>query len=58
MRPVFPYAHIGQSQSTLEIIRAALRAAALAPSDAAALDVTGEALRCLAERARVEVHHA
>ncbi|NLP62312.1 hypothetical protein NH14_014230 [Paraburkholderia sacchari] len=55
MRPVFPHAHIGQSQSPLEIIRAALRAAALAPSDSAALDATGDALRRLAELARVEV---
>lgn len=44
-----------QSQLPLEIIRAALRAAALAPSDAAALDATGEALRRLAELARAEV---
>jgi hypothetical protein len=46
-----------QSQSALEIIRAALRAAALASSDSAALDLTGDALRRLAELARVEVHH-
>ncbi|WP_185723470.1 hypothetical protein [Burkholderia stagnalis] len=46
-----------QSQSPLEIIRAALRAAALASSDGAALDVTGDALRRLAELARAEVRH-
>ncbi|WP_322063879.1 hypothetical protein [Burkholderia cenocepacia] len=46
-----------QSQYPLEIIRAALRAAALASSDDAALDVTGDALRCLAEIARAEVRH-
>lgn len=46
-----------QTQSPIEIIRAALRAAALAPSDAAALDATGEALRRLAELSRGEVRH-
>lgn len=37
------------------IIREALRAAALAPTYQEALDVTGDALRCLAELARAEV---
>ncbi|WP_167530903.1 hypothetical protein [Paraburkholderia agricolaris] len=46
-----------QIQSAIEIIRAALRAAALAPDDAAALDATGDALRRLFELARVEVRH-
>lgn len=46
-----------QPQSPLEIIRAALRTAALAPTDQVALDVTGEALRRLAEIAREEVSH-
>ncbi|CAJ2717751.1 Uncharacterised protein [Burkholderia pseudomallei] len=46
-----------QSQSPLEIIRAALRAAALASSDSAALDVTGDALRRFAEFAGAEVCH-
>lgn len=36
------------SQSPLEIIRAAIRAAAVAPSDRAALDACGDALRLLA----------
>ncbi|WP_155836904.1 hypothetical protein [Paraburkholderia mimosarum] len=40
--------------SVLEIISAALRIAALAPSDRDALDVTGDALRLLAELARTE----
>lgn len=43
-----------QTESPLEIIRAALRNAALAPSDRDALDVTGDALRCLAELASEE----
>lgn len=47
-----------RSQSPIEIIRTALRAAALAPSDRAALDVAGAALARLAEIARVEVSHA
>jgi hypothetical protein len=42
-------------QSALEIIRAALRAAALAPTVIDALDATGDALRQLAELTRVEV---
>ncbi|VWC31935.1 hypothetical protein BLA23254_06402 [Burkholderia lata] len=46
------------SQSSLEIIRNALRAAALAPSDRAALDVAGDALRQLADLACVEVARA
>lgn len=46
-------------QSTiLEIIRAALCAAALAPWDRVALDVAGEALRRLAEIARDGGCHA
>lgn len=44
-----------QTQSSLEIIRIALRAAALAPTVFDALDVTGDALRRLAELARAEV---
>ncbi|MCL4670433.1 MULTISPECIES: hypothetical protein [Burkholderia] len=44
-----------QTESILEIIRAALRAAALAPSDRDALDVLGAALVCLADLSRVEV---
>ncbi|VWC98972.1 hypothetical protein BLA18112_03853 [Burkholderia lata] len=47
-----------QTQSPLEIIRNALRAAALAPSDRDALDVAGDALRRLADLARMEVRHA
>ncbi|MBU9614741.1 hypothetical protein KTE96_23685 [Burkholderia multivorans] len=47
-----------QSQSSLEIIRSALRAAALAPSDRDALDATGDALRQLADLARMEADHA
>ncbi|VBB11340.1 hypothetical protein [Burkholderia stabilis] len=46
-----------QPQSPLEIIRAAMRAAALAPTYQDALDVTGDALRRLAEIARAEVRH-
>ncbi|WP_175855032.1 hypothetical protein [Burkholderia anthina] len=44
-----------QLQSPLEIIRAALRAAALAPTDQDALDATGDALRRLAEIVRAEM---
>ncbi|WP_167230575.1 hypothetical protein [Burkholderia sp. Ap-962] len=44
----------GQQCPPLEIIRAALRAAAHAPSDRDALDVTGEALRQLAELVHAE----
>ncbi|WP_293039469.1 hypothetical protein [Paraburkholderia sp.] len=46
-----------QTQSPLEIIRAALRDAATAPTVFDALDVTGDALRRLAELARAEVAH-
>lgn len=46
-----------QPQSSLEIIRAAQRAAALAPTAYDALDVTGDALRQLAELAREGGHH-
>lgn len=46
-----------QTQSPLRIITAALCAAALAPTVTDALDVAGEALRRLAERAHAEVHH-
>jgi len=46
-----------QTQSPLEIIRAALRDAATAPTVFDALDVTGDALRLLAEIARAEVRH-
>ncbi|WP_201752280.1 hypothetical protein [Burkholderia pyrrocinia] len=46
-----------QMQSSLEIIRNALRAAALAPSDRDALDAVGDALRHLADLARAEVRH-
>lgn len=47
-----------QTQSPIEIIRAALRDAATAPTVFDALDVTGDALRRLAEIAREEVRHA
>lgn len=47
----------GRLHSPLEIIRAALRAAATAPTVFDALDVTGDALRRLAELARAEVTH-
>ncbi|WP_198386703.1 hypothetical protein [Burkholderia ubonensis] len=50
-------AHPEQTQLPLQIIRNALRAAALAPSDRDALDVTGDALRSLADLARTEVQH-
>ncbi|WP_293033103.1 hypothetical protein [Paraburkholderia sp.] len=50
-------AHPDQLQSPLEIIRAALRDAATAPTVFDALDVTGDALRRLAELARAEVRH-
>ncbi|MBJ9682443.1 MULTISPECIES: hypothetical protein [Burkholderia] len=46
-----------QIQSPLEIIRDALRVAATAPTDRDALDATGEALRRLADLARVEVRN-
>lgn len=44
-----------QLQSSLEIIRAALRAAALAPTYQDALDATGDALRRLSEIVRAKV---
>lgn len=44
-----PLAHTGQTESPIEIIRAALREAATAPTVIDALDVTGDALRRLAE---------
>lgn len=47
-----------RERSTLEIIRTALRDAALAPTVYDALDVTGEALRRLAKFARAEARHA
>ncbi|WP_185735676.1 hypothetical protein [Pandoraea apista] len=46
-----------QTQSQLEIIRAALREAATAPTVFDALDVTGEALRRLAELVQSGVCH-
>ncbi|VVE16557.1 hypothetical protein PHO31112_02903 [Pandoraea horticolens] len=52
-------AHPEQIESpVLSIVRNALRAAALASSDRAALDVAGEALRRIAELVVVEVRHA
>ncbi|WP_198432882.1 hypothetical protein [Burkholderia ubonensis] len=57
MRPAIP-ARPEQTQSPIEIIRAALHDAAVAPTVFDALDVTGEALRRLAELARAEVRHA
>jgi len=56
MRPAIP-ARPEQQQSPLEIIRNALRAAALAPNADAALDVTGAALVRLADLAKAEVRH-
>lgn len=47
-----------QQSPILEIIQAALRDAATAPTVYDALDVTGDALRRLAEIARAEVRHA
>jgi len=47
-----------QSQSPLEIIRTALRAAAVAATVYDALDVTGAALGRLADLAKAEVRHA
>ncbi|VVE14945.1 hypothetical protein PIN31115_02824 [Pandoraea iniqua] len=46
-----------QTQSPIEIIRAALREAATAPTVLDALDVTGEALRRLADLVQSEVRH-
>ena len=50
-------AHPEQTQCPLEIIRTALRDAATAPTVYDALDVTGDALRRLADIARAEVSH-
>lgn len=47
-----------QTLSIPALIADTLRAAALAPTDREALDVTGDALRRLAEIARAEVRHA
>jgi len=49
--------HVSALTSPTLIIRKALRAAALAPTYQDALDVTGDALRRLAELARAEVSH-
>ncbi|WP_198387681.1 hypothetical protein [Burkholderia ubonensis] len=49
-------AHPEQTQLPLEIIRNALRVAALAPSDRDALDAIGDALRQLADLARTGGH--
>ncbi|WP_449412590.1 hypothetical protein [Pandoraea soli] len=46
------------SVRALAIISDALRAAALAQTDRAALDVTGDALHRLADLARMEASHA
>ncbi|MCA8484774.1 hypothetical protein LGM85_12590 [Burkholderia multivorans] len=46
------------SAAVLEIVSAALRAAALAPTVFDALDVTGDALRRLADLAHAEANHA
>jgi hypothetical protein len=56
MRPE-ALAHPERTQSPLEIIRAALRGAATAPTVFDALDLTGDALRRLAELARAEVRY-
>ncbi|MFM0501862.1 hypothetical protein [Paraburkholderia caffeinilytica] len=55
MRQVIPRPK--QPQSPLEIIRAALRDAALTPTVYDALDLTGDALRQLADLAKAEVVH-
>ncbi|MEM5367908.1 hypothetical protein V4C53_17950 [Paraburkholderia azotifigens] len=47
-----------QTQSPLEIIACALRDAAIAPTVFDALDVTGDALRRLAEIVRTEARDA
>jgi len=47
-----------QTESPIQIINRALRDAAVAPTVFDALDVTGDALRLLAELARAEVRHA
>jgi hypothetical protein len=44
--------------NTLTIIRNALRAAVVVPTYQDALDITGEALCCLAQLARVGARHA
>ncbi|UTV55791.1 hypothetical protein [Burkholderia arboris] len=49
--------HSPESTLVLAIVSTALRAAALAPTYQDALDVTGDALRRLAELARAEVRH-
>lgn len=46
-----------RSPLILHIVSDAIRAAALAPSDRAALDVAGDALRHLAELTRAEVSY-
>jgi hypothetical protein len=57
-QPQFPLRSAAPaSLRVLQIIADAARTAALAPSDRDALDVTGEALRRLAELARAEVLH-
>jgi len=56
MRPAIP-ARPEQSQSPLEIIRSALRAAAVAPTVYDALDLTGAALAHLADLAKAGVRH-
>jgi hypothetical protein len=50
------HAHTGQSQ--LEIIRTALRDAAIAPTYQDALDTCGDALRRLADLAKTEASNA
>lgn len=47
----------GLDRPFLEIVRTALRDSAVAPTYPDALDVTGEALRRLAELARAKVRH-
>lgn len=51
------FARVGE-RHPLTIIRAALREAATAPTVFDALDVTGDALRRLADLAQAEVAHA
>lgn len=46
------------TETPIQIINRALRAAAVAPTYQDALDVTGDALRLLAELARAEVSRA
>jgi len=45
------------SIDVLSIVSDAVRAAALAPNDRVALDITGDALRRLADLARAEAQH-